>query len=193
MLPTRSMMDSENNLAPRDMLVNPIAALDEEMFALADVSETREVAASVDASEWLCVRVGPIGLLLSATSARELVDPPPSARLPHSPAWIAGMANVRGALVLVVDTALLLEVKHNLEARNYLLIFNQGDDALGLIVDGLPRPLSFQASERLHALPPHPPLLDGHLTGAYDRSGQLWFEVNLDSFFRALAQRIGQA
>jgi len=166
-------------------------ALDEELLALSSADGAEKAAQ--DTTEWLCVRFGPIGLLLPATAGRELLDPPPAARLPHTPPWFAGLANVRGALVPMVDTASALDVQHDAEARRYLLVFHHGDEALGLIVDGLPRRQGFEETERLRSLPPHPPLLDGLLAGAYGRSGQIWFEIDIEGFFRTLAQRIAQA
>jgi len=172
-------------------LAAPIAALDEESLALA-APGAGQTASPQGPAEWLGVRVGPVGLLLPATAGRELLDPPPAARLPHTAPWFAGLANVRGALVPVVDTALALEVQHDAAARRYLLIFRQGEDALGLIVDGLPRRQGFDARERLDDLPPHPALLDGHLAAAYGRDGQLWFELELEGFFRTLGERIAE-
>ena len=178
--------------AERAPLVSPIAALDEESLVSA-ADGTQAAAQTQGTTEWLGVRVGQIGLLLPTTAARELLDPPPAARLPHTPAWFAGLANVRGALVPMVDTARALDVEHDSAARRYLLIFNHGDQTIGLIVDGLPRRQVFEAREHTSSLPPHPVLLDGHLTGAYDRDGLLWFELDLDGFFRTLGARIGQA
>ncbi len=171
--------------------MSPIAALDEGSLALSSADDTATPHQGL--SEWLGVRIGPIGLLLPATAGRELLDPPLTACLPHTPPWLTGLANVRGALVPVVDTARALDVEHSVDARHYLLIFNHGDEALGLIVDGLPRLHSFEVRERLSGLPPHPALLNGHLTSAYDRDGLLWFEIDLNGFFDTLAQILAQA
>jgi chemotaxis signal transduction protein len=192
MNPSALPYESATNAGGRALPLSPIAALDEESLALS-AADGVSTAAQQGPSEWLSVRVGPIGLLLPATAGRELLDPPPAARLPHTPSWFAGLANVRGALVPVVDTARALEVEHDADARHYLLVFDHGDEALGLIVDGLPRRQGFEASERLNGLPPHPPLLDGHLAAAYGRDGRLWFELDLEGFFRALGERIRQA
>lgn len=175
--------------APR---ARPIAALDEESLALsaADAAGQRQSEHLQGTAEWLGVRVGPIGLLLPATAARELLDPPPAARLPHTPPWFVGLANVRGALVPVVDAARALEVEHDDAARNYLLIFNHGDEALGLIVDGLPRRQGFEAGERLNGIPPHPELLQGHVRGAYEHGGTVWLDVDVHGFFQTLGERI---
>jgi twitching motility protein PilI len=176
----------------RAVLSSPIAALDEASLELAAADGGQTAAPSQGRTEWLGVRVGPIGLLLPATAGRELLDPPPAARLPHTAPWFVGLANVRGALVPVVDAARALEVPHDADARRYLLAFDHGDDALGLLVDGLPRRQSFEAGERLSGLPPHPAMLEGHLAAAYGRDGVLWFELELDGFFRSLGERIAQ-
>ena len=192
MNPSALPYESATNAGGRALPLSPIAALDEESLALS-AADDAGTATQQGPSEWLSVRVGPIGLLLPAAAGRELLDPPPAARLPHTPSWFAGLANVRGALIPVVDAARALEVEHDAGARPYLLIFDHGDEALGLIVDGLPRRQGFEASERLNGMPPHPPLLDGHLAAAYSRDGRLWFELDLEGFFRALGERIRQA
>lgn len=184
-LPT---MQGNEDLLP----LSPIAALDEESLALS-ASGDQTGAQQQGTIDWLGVRVGSIGLLLPSSAARELLDPPPTARLPHTPPWFVGLANVRGMLVPVVNTAQALEVEIETASRHYLLIFNHGDNALGLIVDGLPHRKNFEVREHLSSLPPYPPLLDGHLTGAYDQGGLLWFELDLDGFFHALGTLIGQA
>ncbi len=193
MNPSALPHESVPNAGGRAPSLSPIAALDEESLALSAADGAGTATQLQGPSEWLSVRVGSIGLLLPAAAGRELLDPPPAARLPHTPPWFAGLANVRGALVPVVDTARALEVEHNADARRYLLVFDHGDDALGLIVDGLPRRQGFEASERLNGLPPHPPLLDGHLAAAYGRDGGLWFELDLEGFFHALGERLRQA
>ena len=173
-------------------IVSPMMALDEEALVLSTADGTETTAQHQEAKELRGVRVGSFGLLLPATAARELLDPPPAARLPHTPRWFVGLANVRGALVPVVDTAQALDVMSDSTARRYLLIFGHGDEMLGLIVDGLPRRQGFAAGECLSGLPPHPPLLDGHLPAAYGHAGQLWFEINLDGFFRTLGERLAR-
>jgi len=193
MTPPASPRASAPNTADRAPSLSPVAALDEESLALTAADGGDAAAQTQEQTEWLGVHVGSFGLLLPATAARELLDPPPAARLPHTPPWFTGLANVRGALVPVVDTARALELAPDAAARRYLLIFGHGDETLGLIVDGLPRRQGFEAGERLNGLPPHPALLDGHLACAYGHGGQLWFELKLDGFFRTLAERLGRA
>ncbi len=169
-------------------LMAPTAALAGKLVPpLAAAEEAHTVV-----QERLTFRVGPFGILVPPEAGREVVLPPSVSRLPHLPVWLLGIANVRGTLVPVVDTARAFEVEHA-AARRYLLIFNHGKDVFGLLVDGLPRRQSFTAHECLNSVPPHPSLLDGHLGDTYDRDGLLWFELDLDGFFSALGARLGQA
>ena len=69
--------------------------------------------------------------------------------MPNTVAWLRGLTNVRGSLVPVVDAAAALGVAHQSGVPPYLLIFGQGDTAMGMLIDGLPRLLSLNAVERL--------------------------------------------
>ncbi len=175
-------------------LMTPTAALAGKLVPpVAEGVDEAHTAAAVQERERLTFRVGPFGILVPPEAGREVVLPPSVSRLPHLPTWLLGIANVRGTLVPVVDTARAFEVEHDAAARRYLLIFNHGHDVFGLLVDGLPRRQSFAAHERLRNLPPHPPLLKGHLADTYDRAGLLWFELDLNGFFSTLGARLGQA
>lgn len=178
----------ENHLSAEG-LMTPTAALAGRLVPL--VAEGADDDTVV--RERLTFRVGPFGIVVPPDAAREVVLPPTVSRLPHLPSWLPGIANVRGTLVPVVDTARALEVEHDAAARRYLLIFNHGNEVFGLLVDGLPRRRSFAAHERLSSLPPHPALLDGQLASAYDHEGLLWFELDIEGFFQTLGARIGQA
>lgn len=173
-----------------DTLMTPTAALAGKLVppVATEMDEARTVV-----QERLTFRVGPFGLLIPPDAGREVVLPPSVSRLPHLPVWLLGIANVRGTLVPVVDTARALEVEHDAAVRRYLLIFNHDNEVFGLLVDGLPRRQNFEAHERLSNRPPHPLLLDGNLTDTYDRDGLLWFEIDLDGFFNTLGERLRQA
>lgn len=177
-----------------DAYLSPVAALDEGMIFNEEQggSDSTHPSQSQGTGEWFGLHVGPIGLLLPTNAARELLNPPPVARLPHTPSWLAGLINVRGSLVPVVDTAHALDLEHDIATRRYLLIFHQGEEMIGLLVDGLPRRQNFQNHERMSSLPPHPSALTGLIAGAYGREGRLWFEIDIENFFRTLVVRMSQ-
>jgi chemotaxis signal transduction protein len=171
-------------------LLPPSVALSGE-FVLPDACEAGPARAST--AERLAFRVGALDLLCAADLGREVVPPPAVSRLPHLPAWLLGVANVRGMLLPVVDLAVALAVERDTALRPYLLIVGAGDAALGLLVDGLPAPRTFEAAERLDSVPPHPPFLGGYVTGGYQRDGALWLDVDIGGFLEGLGRRLTAA
>jgi chemotaxis signal transduction protein len=167
-------------------LVPPSVALGTEFVLPAD--EAGPVTTT--AVERLAFRVGPLGLLIPPDVGREVVLPPAVSRLPHLPAWFTGVANVRGLLLPVVDLAAAFAVERDQESRRYLLICGAGDDAIGLLVDGLPLPRNFEAAERMSGVPPHPEMLSGHVHGAYVRDGKVWLDTDAEGFIEALGEHV---
>jgi len=166
----------------------PSAALAGE-FVLAE-SAAAEESRAADLAERLAFRIGPVGLLCSSDAGREVVLLPPVTRLPHLPAWILGLTNVRGTLLPVVDLAAAYAVAHDAALRPYLLVMGAADEALGLLVDGLPVIARFGVEERMRGVPPHPERLAGHVAGGYERGGVVWLVVDVEGIFRTLGERI---
>lgn len=179
-------MTHENS--PGTLLV-PSQALDGEFVLPASaITETHAVA-----QERLALRVGPVGLLVSAGAGREVVPPPAVSRLPHLPAWLLGLANVRGTLLPVIELARALEVERESSLRSYLFIAGAGETAIGFLVDGLPLPRTLDPATRLSGVPPHPAFLAGCVTGGYEYEGRVWLETRLDALLDTLARYLDQA
>jgi chemotaxis signal transduction protein len=140
----------------------------------------------------MAVRVGQLALLLPWDGGREVMPAPASARIPHTVAWLRGIANVRGALVPVVDLAAALGVERA-ALPAYLLICGEGETALGLLIDGLPRVLEIDAANRIPDRPVLAALLDDCVVAAYQQDGRAWLDLDLPSLFESLAARIAQS
>lgn len=184
-------MEPESTRPPADVagaLRRPTEALDDGFVAPPE--EAGGTAAN--AVERLAIRIGNLHLLCAPDIGREVMLPPPSSPLPHTPAWLLGLANVRGALVPVVDLALAFGIERNNDRRAYLLISGIGEDAIGLLVDGLPVLQRLESTDRLANIPPHPAMLDRHLHGAYRHGGAVWLDVELHGFFTMLGEQIGR-
>lgn len=186
-----SMMHSTDAaVLPGEAAVRPSEALDDGFNPASVEVPAPDAPAGVVAAERLAVRVGNLHLLLAADAGREVILPLPASRLPHTPAWLLGIANVRGALVPVVDLVSAFEVDRNDLSRPYLLILGTGDDAIGLLVDGLPVLQRFESIGKLSGVPPHPLMLDGHVYGAFEHAGVVWLDINIHGFLESLSELI---
>jgi twitching motility protein PilI len=143
------------------------------------------------AIERMGFRVGEFGLLLPAQSAREVVIAPAASRMPNTAPWLLGLANVRGNLVPVVDTAMALGTSSESNLPAYALIFGQGDSAIALLIDGLPRLLALNESERVVGDVATPDVLSGSVVAAYEHGGRVWLDIDrlhlLDRLSRSIA------
>jgi chemotaxis signal transduction protein len=165
-------------------LLSPVEALGEEFVLTEDVSKGKAPAA---VAERLGFRIGPVGLLCTSDTGREVVLPPPVTRLPHLPPWIRGLTNVLGTLLPVADLAAAFGVEHDEARTEFLLIVGAGETALGLLVDGLPVITRFEPGEAMRGIPPHPARLAGHILGGFERDGVVWLDVGSEAIFAALA------
>jgi len=184
-------MEPESAPPPVDFagaLLRPTEALDGGIVAPPeDAGRSATGTASV---ERMTIRIGNMHLLCAPDIGREVILPPPSSPLPHTPVWLLGVANVRGVLVPVVDLALAFGIEHMNDRRAYLLISGAGEDTIGLLVDGLPVLRRLESSERLNSMPPHPEMLTGHVYAAYEHGGAVWLDVDVRNVFKTLGEQI---
>jgi purine-binding chemotaxis protein CheW len=68
---------------------------------------------------------------------REVVRPPPLARLPGAPAFLAGVANLRGEIVDVLDLRELLGVAPSTDAPARLVVLGTDRVELALVADAV--------------------------------------------------------
>jgi len=131
---------------------------------------------------WLAVRCAARNYLLPLAQAGEVSSWPGVQRVPYTKAWFAGIANLRGSLVAVVDLALLLghgaaRSEAQLAACS-LVSFNPALDLNAtLLVDslqGLRASASWAGSE---APPPDAPPFFGPVYA--DAQGEKWQELQL--------------
>jgi twitching motility protein PilI len=134
-------------------------------------------------------RVGGIGLLVGQDTVSEVLEQVPVYPLPNTPPWLLGLVSLRGNLVPVFDVKQFLELEDDkTQEKRRLLILDQGEKAVGVLIDGLPRvAVTRQALPRL---PPLPAALRAHVTQAYVQDDLVWLEFDHQGFFRALGGRM---
>jgi chemotaxis signal transduction protein len=141
----------------------------------------------------MAMRIGDLGFLFPVNVGREVVAPPAVSRIPNTASWLRGLANVRGSLVPVIDAAAVLGVTRTAGTPPYLVIFGQGDNAIGLTIDGLPRLLDIDVGAVVGDPPPAPRQLDSCIRSAYEHAGRIWFDLDLDVWFDILARAVALA
>ena len=97
-------------------------------------------------------RIGHMRLLAPFATASELVEMPNVYPLPRMPANLLGLVNLHGRIVPLFDLAALFETQHLPREKRMLLVIGHGNDAAGIVIDGLPRRMVFLPETQI--LPP---------------------------------------
>lgn len=133
--------------------------------------------------------VGEFGFLIAQNAGCEVIPVPAIARLPTTPPWLLGVANLRGNLVPMFDLPDLLELPSAQAAKKrFGLIFDRGEHAVGILIQEHPVALS-RLEPLLHA-PSPPAAARDFVSAAYRHERSLWLELDHRKFFAAIAQRM---
>lgn len=132
------------------------------------------------------VRCGSFGLLVTLGEATELMEAQTPARLPGSPPWLLGLANLHGLLVPVFDVARAVDGTRIVPARAHFLVVGRGDRAVAIVIDGLPRRWD-EATEPSADVPVPDALAAGIVRNAYALDGIAWFDVDFPGLFERLS------
>lgn len=90
------------------------------------------------ANEFLSVRIGAQEFALDIQAIREIRGWTASTALSHAPAYIKGMINLRGAVLIIVDLAKRLNLPGiEPNASSVIVVVEVGDRVAGLLVDAV--------------------------------------------------------
>lgn len=134
-------------------------------------------------------RVGDLGLLISPDAGSEVFAMPQITTLPGSPPGFSGLINLRGNLAPVYELRTLLDVAPRpAGVVTMALVFGQGEQAVGVIIDGYPQALT--ALRQLPDFPTLPDALEKHVSAGYVQDNIVWLEFDHHSFFDAICGSI---
>ncbi len=136
-------------------------------------------------------KIGGLRMMIQYGDSSELSEMPSMRRLPNSPIWFRGVANLRGKLIPVFDLASFLGLVHAGQGRKMLLVLGHGADAIGVIVDGLLERLKL--SEDKSNLDAAPARLTRHLRSASLINEQVWYDLETRSLLEDLEKSLGAA
>lgn len=134
-------------------------------------------AENADAIVRQAFRIGHMHLLAPFATASELVEMPNVFPLPRMPANLLGLVNLHGRIVPLFDLAPLFETEHAPREKRMVLVIGHGNDAAGIVIDGLPRRLVFQPESRI-VTPALPAAASGAALATYLAGKDAWFEFD---------------
>lgn len=130
-------------------------------------------------------RIGSLGFLIKLGTGSEVMQVPTLWTLPGAPPWLLGLINLRGSLVPVYELRQVLGLAQG-ETREkpQVMVFDQGDKAVGIMIDDFPKPLA--GLSPLPNLPQLPSVLNGHVRTGYVKDEMIWLEFDHTSFFEEI-------
>ena len=141
---------------------------------------SQEVAAG---REWVGVALRMAGdlYLVAREETREVLGVPPSTtRVPGAKGWIKGLANVRGALLPIIDLRHFLGSGVTPITRNTrIVVANHREIPAGLLVDEVLGFRRFAESEFTGDAPPTVARSERYLAGAFRRANEQWPVLSL--------------
>jgi purine-binding chemotaxis protein CheW len=103
--------------------------------------------------ELMAFRIGPQEFCVDIVSVREIRGWTPATALPHSPAYVRGVINLRGAVLPIVDLAARLGLPPiEANSRNVVIVAQIGRQIVGLLVDAVSEILTI-AEEAIQPTP----------------------------------------
>jgi len=100
-----------------------------EIHAKAETTKPRELISFIIGKQEFCVDI---------MSVREIRGWSPATPLPHSPAFVRGVINLRGAVLSIVDLACRLGLPTSEpSARHVIIVAQVGSQVAGLLVDAV--------------------------------------------------------
>jgi twitching motility protein PilI len=177
---TTAMSGSDSSLrALRDRPFELLKELEKRSRTVAAANVTETDAGQ----EWVGVafRMGGETFLVAREETREVLGYPAAVtRIPGAKSWVKGLANVRGALMPMLDLRQFLGSGATTAGRNTrIVVVNHRDVPAGLMVDEVLGFRRFAESEFNAEAPPTVIRCDSYLAGAFRRGGEVWPVLSL--------------
>lgn len=163
----------------RDLREDPyrlLAELDRRLRAM------RVESSGGGAQVWqgLAFRQGERWMVAPKDDVREVIPPPRFTRVPNARPWLAGVANVRGSLLTLVDLGVLLGGQGSIGGRSSrVLVLNSDRIPAGFLVDEVAGYRQFTVAEQAPAPPAANDSAAPYVLGGFLREGRPWQVLSL--------------
>lgn len=135
--------------------------------------------------------IGDLKLMVPYEDGSELTDLPAVYRLPNSPPWFHGMANLHGTLVPVLDLGEFFGIDRPSTVKPMLLVLGHGAQAAGILIDGLPERLRPRFEDRLDNTA-IPAMLSDCVEQAFRIENDDWLDFRYAPLFERLVAELTQ-
>ncbi len=172
-------------------LLPPTRALQGFSFSAEDLfNQTKETAQVEQFESRQGFLVGDVRLMINFADGSELTDMPEYFRVPNAPSWLIGLTNMHGIVIPIFDLVQFLNLKDNPEkGKSMMLVIQHDEKAVGIIINGLPRRLTWGEKNRVDANT-SPPSLRAHVNTACLIDDNLWFDLNTESLCQLLEKSL---
>ncbi|WP_420467801.1 chemotaxis protein CheW [Panacagrimonas sp.] len=145
---------------------------------------------SADVWQGLAFRLGERWLVAPKDDVREVIPPPRLTRVPNARPWLAGVANVRGSLLTVVDSGRLLGDEASGDKRTArVLVLNSERLPAGFLVDEVAGYRQFTVREQADLERSEQDPSAPYLLGGFQREGRVWPVLSLHRLAQSDALR----
>ncbi len=138
--------------------------------------------------QFYAIQVSKLNLLIDKSTSCELLEECVMYPIPLSEPWIAGVTNVRGDVIPVIDFD-----KGNTDNSNTknlvnkkIIIINKGPDAFGLLLDELPKLIGFNFNEKLMDHSDISENIKEFVEYAYIKENITWVCIDFVSFINSI-------
>ncbi len=109
----------------------------------------KEIKENEQKSQLIVFRLGDEEYGLQIGQIKEVVPTPHITRLPQTPPYVKGVANIRGNIIAVVDLEEKFGLKQDSDeaANNYTLVVESDEVKMGVLVRELPNTLNVKQSQ----------------------------------------------
>ena len=173
-----------------------LRSLREKPFELLREMERRSIEALADSrkagvrsEEWVGIGclLAEERFLVARNEVREVMMMPASlTRVPGAKEWVAGLANLRGQILTVIDLRTFLGAGSSKGLRNArVLVVDNPESPVGIIVDEVFGFRRFNASELSEEIPETKLRCERYLAGAFAKARETWPVFSLAKLIEA--------
>jgi twitching motility protein PilI len=135
------------------------------------------------------VAIGPFNVLLPADTVSEVVKGSVVYPIPKTAGWVKGLLNLRGNLVPVFNLAEHFDGSAEGLEKPQLIAVGKAEQAIALMVDGIPR-LASTRQAISHAALPLPDGIKNHVRAAFVEEEIMWLEIDLPGLIESLTDQM---